>query len=79
MANSQPLTLTVEEAAAALGVGRSTAYELARTGGIPVIRLGRRIVVPTAALAELLGVGRSELWRAVRHDDAPADLLASSV
>ena len=49
-------TLSVEEAAAILGIGRDLAYLLARTGGIPVLRLGpRRMVVPSAALQEMLG------------------------
>ncbi len=51
-----PLTLTVEQAAKVLGIGRSTAYELVHTGAIPSLRLGRRIVVPTATLAASLGV-----------------------
>lgn len=48
------LTLTVEEAAGLLGVGRTLAFELARRGEIPTIRLGRRLVVPRAALERLL-------------------------
>lgn len=51
-----PLTLTVEQAAKLLGIGRSTAYELVHTGANPSLRLGRRIVVPTAKLADQLGV-----------------------
>ena len=47
-------TITVDEAAAALGIGRATAYEAVRRGEIPSIRLGRRIVVPTAAIVRLL-------------------------
>ena len=52
---NQPLTLTVEQAAKVLGIGRSTAYELVHTGDIPSLRLGRRIVVPAARLTALLG------------------------
>ena len=51
-----PLTLTVEQAAKVLGIGRSTAYELVHTGAIPSLRLGRRIVVPAAKLADQLGI-----------------------
>ncbi len=47
-------TLTVPEAAKALGIGRSAAYEAARTGQIPTIRIGKRILVPIAALERLL-------------------------
>ena len=48
------LTYTVEEAAATLGVSRGLAYEMARTGQIPTLRLGRRILVPRDALLRLL-------------------------
>jgi excisionase family DNA binding protein len=47
-------TITIKEAAAVLGIKRSLAYELARRGEIPVLRLGRRLVVPRAGLNELL-------------------------
>lgn len=56
-----PLTLTVEQAAKVLGIGRSTAYELVHTGDIPSLRLGRRIVVPVGQIAEQLGVTAAEL------------------
>lgn len=52
---SERLTLTVEEAAELLGVSRGTAYEAARRGELPVVRIGRRLLVPRARLAELLG------------------------
>lgn len=48
------LTLTVEEAAATLGISRAFAYEAVRRGEIPSIRIGRRILVPYAALDRLL-------------------------
>ncbi len=45
-------------AATALGIGRTTAYGMVRTGRwpTPVLRLGHRIRVPTAALRDLLGL-----------------------
>jgi len=49
------LTFSVEEAAEVLGIGRQLAYDLARTGRIPVIRLGGRYVIPRAALMRMLG------------------------
>jgi excisionase family DNA binding protein len=52
---SLPVTITVEQAGQILGVARGTAYEAARTGQLPVIRLGRRLLVPRARLLELLG------------------------
>ena len=52
------LTLTIEETAKLLGIGRQLAYERAKTGEIPVIKIGRRLVVPRRALERLLEQGR---------------------
>lgn len=43
-----PATLQVEEAGACLSLSRSSAYLAARVGVIPTVRVGRRLVVPTA-------------------------------
>lgn len=51
------LVLTVAEAGELLGISRAFAYELAARGELPVIRLGRRIVVPKAALLRLVEFG----------------------
>lgn len=50
----QDLILTVEEAAGMLRISRGLAYEMVRTGRLPSIRLGRRIVVPRPALQKML-------------------------
>ncbi|MGW5010509.1 helix-turn-helix domain-containing protein [Micromonospora chalcea] len=52
------LTTDVETAAAILGIGRTKAYALARTGEFPVrlLRVGRRYVVPVQAILNLLAV-----------------------
>ena len=47
-------TLSIEEAAAELGIGRNGAYEAARAGQLPTIKIGRRLLVPRAALDRLL-------------------------
>ena len=47
-------TITITEAAKALGVSRNKAYEAAKRGEIPTIKLGKRILVPVAALERLL-------------------------
>jgi excisionase family DNA binding protein len=52
---SEPLTMSVEDAARLLGVSRGLAYEAARKGELPTIRLGRRLLVPRARLLELVG------------------------
>ena len=48
-------TLTVPEAAALCGISVNAAYRAVAVGELPSLRLGRRIVVPTAALMRLLG------------------------
>jgi excisionase family DNA binding protein len=53
-------TLTVEQAAVILGIGRASAYAAAGSGDLPVIRLGRRLLVPTAQLRRLLGEDPNE-------------------
>jgi excisionase family DNA binding protein len=50
----QALTITVERAAQLLGISRGLAYELVRRGELPAIRLGRRLVVPTNAIDQML-------------------------
>lgn len=47
-------TLTILEAANALGIGRNAAYEAARRGEIPTIRIGKRLLVPLVALERML-------------------------
>jgi hypothetical protein len=52
-------TVDVETAGAILGIGRSKSYELAKADQFPVrlLRIGRRYLVPTPAILELLGIG----------------------
>ena len=50
----QRLTMSVEEAAIALGISRTFAYEAVARGEIPCIRIGRRILIPKVALQRLL-------------------------
>ena len=47
-----PLMLSVPEMAAALGISRAGAYELARSEGFPALRIGNRIVIPKDELRE---------------------------
>lgn len=56
----EPATISVEEAGRRLGVGRSLAYDAARRGEIPALRIGRRFVVPVARLNEMLGLSETE-------------------
>jgi len=61
-----PKTLTIEECASVLRLSRGSAYEAARTGQIPVIRIGRRLLVPRAKLLRMLGEDGTP-------DDAPSE------
>jgi excisionase family DNA binding protein len=55
----EQLTMTVDEAARALGINRMLAYKAVHTGEIPHIEIGRRVLVPKAAFARLLeGAGQ---------------------
>lgn len=45
---------TVDEVAKILRIGRATAYEAVRRGEIPVVKIGRRLLVPRTALERLL-------------------------
>jgi excisionase family DNA binding protein len=51
----EKLTITVEQAGKLLGISRALAYEMARTGKLPVLRFGRRMVVPMKGLENMLG------------------------
>lgn len=51
-------TISVEQAAQVLGLGRTAAYEAARRGEFPTRKLGRRVVVPVPALLAWLGVAQ---------------------
>ncbi|MDE3030972.1 MAG: helix-turn-helix domain-containing protein [Acidobacteriota bacterium] len=48
------MLVSVTEAARSLGVSRSFAYELVAAGVLRSIRLGRRVLIPVAALEDLL-------------------------
>jgi len=41
-----PLTLTVPDVSQVLGISLAGAYELVRSEGFPVLRIGSKIVVP---------------------------------
>jgi excisionase family DNA binding protein len=55
--DEERLVYTVAQAAELLGISRAFAYELVARGELPVIRLGRRRLVPKVALADLVAQG----------------------
>ncbi len=52
-------TYTLQEVAEMLGIGRNNAYRAAQAGEIPTIRIGRRLLVPKAALEKMLAIEAS--------------------
>jgi excisionase family DNA binding protein len=55
-------TVSVERAGLLLGISRGSAYAAARSGDLPTVRVGRRLLVPSAALRKMLAL-----------DDQPTD------
>ncbi len=55
-------TMSVAKAAELLGISRNQAYELIRRAEFPVsvLRLGRRLRVPTSPLLKVLGIESGE-------------------
>jgi excisionase family DNA binding protein len=50
----RPLTITIDEAGEALGISRGSAYKAARMGELPVIRIGKRLLVVRDRFEEML-------------------------
>jgi excisionase family DNA binding protein len=55
MSDDQAAVYSVDEAARILGISRASAFANAKSGNIPTMRIGRRILVPKTALDNLLG------------------------
>ncbi len=47
--------VTAVEAGAFLGLSHSASYSAAKRGGMPTLRIGNRLLVPTHKLREMLG------------------------
>ena len=56
-------TYQIEEVAKLLGIGRNQAYEAARRGDFPTLRLGRRLVAPKHPIDRMLGLKNSDSVR----------------
>lgn len=71
-----PAVVDVVIAGRALGIGRTKAYQLARTGGFPcpVLQVGRSYLVPTAGLLTILGLAQAGVdsggWRGDAESEA---------
>lgn len=56
-AGAPPRLLSIDEAAAAAGIGRSLLYNLIGRGEVRSVRVGRRRLIPSDAVAELIAGG----------------------
>jgi excisionase family DNA binding protein len=61
-ADEKPLTVSVPEAGKLLGLSRNGAYDLAARGEIPMIRVGKRLLIPMRAIDAMLD-SATENWR----------------
>jgi len=53
-------TLTIQEAAKILGIGKSMAYKAAKAGDIPTVRIGKRLLVSRPALEHMLHIAKPD-------------------
>jgi excisionase family DNA binding protein len=56
-----PKLLTIAEVAAILSVTTARAYELARTGVLPTVRLGRQVRIDEGRLLDWINAGGAAL------------------
>ncbi len=56
-----PTVLTIPETAKILRIGRNSAYEAARRGQIPTIKIGKRLLVPREALERQLAQAKVKM------------------
>lgn len=50
----EQLALTVVDAARAIGIGRSSLYRLINNGQLSVVKIGRRTLITTESLRDLV-------------------------
>jgi excisionase family DNA binding protein len=50
----EPIATTIKGAAQALGVGRTTIYDLIRQDRLEKVKLGRRTLITTASIRKLI-------------------------
>lgn len=64
-----PDVMTVAEASAVLRINKGAAYDLVHRGELAAVRIGRRMLIPKASLAQLLGVPAITATRQDRASD----------
>jgi excisionase family DNA binding protein len=75
---TEGLVVTLGEVASLLRISRGSAYEAAKRREIPTIRIGRRLLVPSAALERLLSGNVQPLDRATELATTSTHQTASS-
>lgn len=53
----QPLVLSINETAKALGIGRSSVYALIKSGSLDAIKIGTRTLLTTESIRRLTQFG----------------------
>ncbi len=72
ISGTMPLVMTVPEAALLLGMSRRRCYRAVEADAIPNMRVGRRIMIPTARLLAQLGLPLDDIaWAAEPTTTAP--------
>ncbi|MBK9165835.1 MAG: helix-turn-helix domain-containing protein [Bryobacterales bacterium] len=56
----QKQTVSVEEFAAVMGIGRNLAYRSVERGDVRAVKIGKRIVIPRAEVERLLNGAQSQ-------------------
>lgn len=64
ISGKDPTVCTVQEVAQILRIGRISVYQAIGRGDVPSIRIGRRLLIPRAALEALLDSGMES-----KHND----------
>jgi len=71
--------ITVEELAELLALGRSATYAAIGRGELPSLRIGRRLVIPAAAVRRLLALDEPAYDEGAPHHKGASDNSFASV
>lgn len=71
--HAERLVYTVPEAGRLLGLGRNAAYDAAKRGEIPTVRIGRLVLVPKIPLHRMLGIAATSVEIATKPYTTPGE------